>query len=406
MIGIAHVAVPETVLADPERFGGRAESGHRIGTLHLRDGTAVGMTADADPPRELVLPKLTEPHIHLDKCHTVERLGAVGGDLAAAVAAQSRDKVRWTVDDLEARMRRGLRELATAGCGAVRTHIDWSDTETPPLAWEVACGLRREARDLGLDLQIAALTGIDRLADPEFAKAVSKRVAADQGVLGAFVLQHENREQGLGQAFEAAEKHGLALDFHVDEGHSPSLNGLELISGTARETGFEGPILCGHACSLASKSDAQVAQIAEELAANGISVAALPTTNLYLQGRCAGTPSSRGLTKIHELVSAGVNVVLGADNVRDAFCPVGRHDPLKSLEIAVLAAHLDPPLAAHLPMITTGAQTALGVAPRYVDGARIENLILFDVPNLTTLLSDPRPPVRIAELVQGGSHHG
>jgi diadenosine tetraphosphatase ApaH/serine/threonine PP2A family protein phosphatase len=113
----------------------------------------------------------------------------------------------------------------------------------------------------------------------------------------------------------------------VDEGLDPALDGLELIADVAADMRFEGPVLCGHACSLASRNDDDVARIADKLADRGIAVAALPATNLYLQGRNAGTPDRRGITRLHELAARGVKIVIGTDNVRDAFCPVGRHDP-------------------------------------------------------------------------------
>ena len=50
--------------------------------------------------------------------------------------------------------------------------------------------------------------------------------------------------------FKAAEAHGLALDFHVDEGLADGLDGLGMIADLVIETGFEGPVLCGHCCSL------------------------------------------------------------------------------------------------------------------------------------------------------------
>jgi cytosine deaminase len=60
---------------------------------------------------------------------------------------------------------------------------------------------------------------------------------------------------GLRNVFALADRYGLALDFHVDEGLDPALDGLELIADIAAEMRFEGPVLCGHACSLASRND-------------------------------------------------------------------------------------------------------------------------------------------------------
>ncbi|MEL7114975.1 MAG: amidohydrolase family protein, partial [Pseudomonadota bacterium] len=376
---IAPVAVPEALLRAPEAFGGRSEMGCRIGLLSCVDGRPAGLAATEAAPRYVLLPPLTEPHVHLDKCHTVARCDSVGGDLAAAVAAQMRDKARWTREDLQHRMTQGLSELIRAGCGTIRTHIDWA-RKGAPVAWDVALALRAEAQSQGVTLQMAALTGIDEMADMAVAEDIAQRMAREDGVLGAFVLDHAGKEQGIRNLFQLADRYGLALDFHVDEGLAPGLNGLDLIVKVAREMRHEGPVLCGHACHLATRSADDVARIAHGLAEAGIAVATLPTTNLYLQGRTAGTPKTRGLTMVHELQARGVDLVVGTDNVRDAFCPIGVHDPLYTLGVAVLAGHLDPPLGRHLPMITTSARHALGLAPQWIDETDTEDLMLFEVP--------------------------
>ena len=54
-----------------------------------------------------------------------------------------------------------------------------------------------------------------------------------------------------------------------------------------------------------------------------------PDTNLYLQGR-APTATPRGLTAVHALLDAGVNVAAGSDNLQDLFNPLGKGDPLEA----------------------------------------------------------------------------
>ena len=358
-------------------------------------GQAVALDPLSQEPALLVVPQLVEPHVHLDKCHSIDRMAGVGGDLTAAISAQKADKARWTADDIRTRASRGLRELQEAGCGVARTHVDWGDSANHvPLAWEVMAEL---AADAGMILQRAALADIETLADPVEARAYADKVAADGAVLGAFVFDQAERDAGIAGAFREADRLGLALDFHVDEGLAPGLDGLERIADAALAIRFEGPVLCGHGCSLANLPDADLARVADKLARAGISVAALPQTNLYLQGRRDGTPDRRGVTRVHELRAAGVTVVVGTDNVRDAFCPIGQHDPLRTLALGVLAAHLDPPLAAHLPMITTSARTALGLAPITVDGAAIGDLLTFDATSTTELLSGTARPCPLAE---------
>lgn len=404
---IAGVAVPETLLARPEAFGGESRAGCRIGTVQIGARGVAGMGPGPAEPRHLILPRFAEPHVHLDKCHTIGRCPDAGGDLAAAAAAQRRDKALWTREDLETRMRRGLEELIAAGCGAIRTHIDWEARDPgPPLAWEIAVELVGEAAAQGVTLQPAALTGIDDMADPARAEAIARRVARDGGVLGGFVLTHAHRREGIRQLFALADRFGLALDFHVDEGLDPELCGIDLIIEAAREMRHEGPVLCGHLCSLAGRPAQDVARVADGLAEAGIAVVTLPATNLYLQGRGSGTPRKRGLTRVHELAARGVSVVVGTDNVRDAFCPIGQHDPCHSLALAVLAAHLDPPFAHHLPMITTAARKALGLAPEMIDTAPIDQLLTADVPDVAALLSGGPAPRPLSEFLNGDLPHG
>lgn len=335
----------------------------------------------------IVLPPLAEAHCHLDKCHTIERLGTVGGDLLQAISAQMKDKANWTEEDLRGRAARGLEEAKAAGCTAMRTHVDWGDAQHAPLSWRVMTDL---AQSTDITLQYAALTGIDQMADGAFSDAVARQVARDKGVLGSFILGHERLQAGIAKCIAAADRFGLCLDFHVDEGLG-DFNGLEAIADAALVTGFEGPILCGHAVSLADRSSEAFARIADKLAKANIAICALPTTNLYLQGRTTGTPDRRGITRLRELNTAGVRVVIGSDNVGDAFCPTGAHDPMQALYIGSLTAHLDPPVGRWLRMITTDARAAMGLHAGYIDDLPVTDLRLYDARTLADLVAGRAP---------------
>ncbi len=395
---IPNVRVPRSLIANPG-FGGRADGDCVTGTLILRHGRIAGLAADAPTgTSRLVVPKLSEPHCHLDKCHSIDRLGDVGGDLLAAIDAQAQDKANWTDADLTRRATRGLIEYHAAGCGTVRSHIDWGEEAAPPLAWRILPQLQAQ----GLRLQWAALTGIDQMADAAFAASVARAVAhTPGGVLGSFVLYHDPDviRVGLKNCFAQAQRLGLALDFHVDE-TLDDLNGVEAIADVALETGHQGPILCGHAVALMNKSPDDLARIAEKLARADITICALPTTNLYLQGRSEGTPDRRGITRLAELARHGVRITVGSDNVADAFCPLGQHDPMAALHLACLTAHLDPPLARLLPMITTDAQIALGLDPITVDGATADQLLISDAPNVSGLIAGHHPTRPLTQFLE------
>lgn len=382
------VLVPISLLQAPEKFGQNQEFDCLRGDLIVANGRVVGMdTADPTSSPQMLIPALVEAHCHLDKCHSINRLGKVGGDLSAALAAQKEDKSNWTAEDLRNRMSRGLSELAAAGCYAVRSHVDWGVEAAPPLAWSVLDELAHQTDDL--TLQPAALIGIAQLADRQFCFDSAKHISAQKGAaLGSFVL-HQNTEQivnGLRNAFAAADRFGLFLDFHVDEGLG-EFNGLEMICAVALETGFQGPILCGHAVSLIDRKGDDLQRLLAKLQRANISICALPTTNLYLQGRRDETPDRRGLTRLSELHAADIPIIIASDNVGDAFCPFGQHDPRAALHLASLAAHLDPPMGNWLPSVTLNPARALGLNAPYIDQSPLRDLRLCDAANTADLVA-------------------
>ncbi|MYK33524.1 MAG: amidohydrolase family protein, partial [Boseongicola sp. SB0670_bin_30] len=321
---LPNARVPVSLIARPNEFGGSRIQDCVHGDLLIRNGRAdrlVQASPTGEPPR-VVLPKLAECHVHLDKCYTISRMNGVRGGLQAAIAAQSADRVHWTHSDIRSRAMRGLEELISSGCGIVRSHVDWGrddDPNAPSLAWSVLRELAHECSDR-VTLQLAPLTDVEQIADPEVADAIAREIASNGGVLGVFVFDQADRRRGIRQAFEAAERHGLALDFHVDEGLDDRLDGLEIIADMAIETGFQGPVLCGHACNLMNLGSESLDELLEKIELSGLSVAALPAANLFLQGRADGTPDRRGVTRILELRAAGVQVAVGTDNLQDAFC--------------------------------------------------------------------------------------
>jgi cytosine deaminase len=112
----------------------------------------------------------------------------------------------------------------------------------------------------------------------------------------------------------------------------------------------------------------------------GISVIALPQTNLYLQARGVQSNSPRAITPIHALRRAGVNVAAGADNLQDPFNLVGRADPLEIASLLMTASHLSTAEAiesvtTNSSQIVTGDKQLLAVgSPANLVGIRSTNV--------------------------------
>ena len=373
----------------------------KISALHLNgqtvdlavtDGRIAGITPVMGPARAVLMPLPVEPHVHLDKTHTAHRCRTKSPGLFGAIDAMVQDLPNWTADDLRARMMRGMADAYANGVAALRSHCDWSAPGVP-LAWHV---MREVAQDWRgrMPLQAASLSGIDLLGDPDHGPAIAAGVAADGGVLGCFIYRHADIPERLARVFRLAATHGLRLDFHVDEGLEPEANAFDDIVRLTAEFGMAGRVLCGHACSLSIRPDQDVARVMDAAGRAGVALTVMPTTNLHLQDMAPGrTPRLRGLAPMQELRAAGVQVLLGTDNVRDPFYPYGSYDPVEVLRLATLTAHLTP--GDWLDAITTAPARAMGVAGPEIAVGAAADFVMIDGADWAEALSGPRVPRRI-----------
>jgi cytosine/creatinine deaminase len=310
-----------------------------LATLHFReDGTHIAPDRDVSGylalKGALVLPPLLEPHAHLDKTFTVQRSPALQPGLLAAITAMHQDRAHWSADDLRQRARQALNWAVEAGVGLLRTHIDWFSAEAP-LAWQIVGELQHPL----CTIERVALAPVTFFADAGQAEHIAAQVAASGALLGGFIHSSNWDAQAFTHLLQAAERWQLDIDLHIDEELSHEAQGLRWLARYLQQHPFSGRITCSHGCALAQQDDGTA--ILDVLAQHRVTLIALPLTNLLLQDAVPGrTPRQRGLTLIKEAQARGISVLLGADNVQDAFCPLGSYDPLDTLFSGLLSAQL------------------------------------------------------------------
>jgi cytosine deaminase len=360
--------------------------------ITLQGARIATVTPVAGPARATIIPLPVEPHVHLDKAYTAHRAPRSEPGLFGAIAAMDLDKRHWTADDLRTRIHRGLSEAHAAGIRALRSHVDWSGTAVP-LAWEVMGEAAADWSDR-LTLQRASLTALDDFSDVTTAQTIAAQVAGDGGVLGAFIYRHAEVEARLRLIFDLAEAHDLCLDFHVDEGLDPEARALDaIIAETARRL-FGGRVLCGHACSLSIRAADDLTRTAAAAARAGVALTIQPTANLYLQDMAHGRmPRLRGLAPAQELRVAGVQVMLGTDNVRDPFVPFGAIDPLETLRLAWIGGQMTP--EDWLDAIADVPARALGLTPSRIAPGEPADFLILPAPTLSEALSRPGVPRQV-----------
>jgi cytosine deaminase len=99
-----------------------------------------------------------------------------------------------------------------------------------------------------------------------------------------------------------------------------------------------------------------------------------------LQGRSDNQPKRRGITRVKELLAAGVNVSFGQDCVKDTFYPFGRADSLEVALIAAHAAHMSQPreIEQVFAMCTRDAAKLLRLKDYGMSPGCIGDLVLLD----------------------------
>jgi cytosine deaminase len=313
----------------------------------------------------LLLPAAAEPHAHLDKAFLAERLTNERGDLLGAIDAMVAARPWIDVADTVDRAERGARRMAANGFAFVRTHAD-TTLDNGLTSIEALAEVRRRVAGV-IDVEIVALSGwpVAGAEGAEQRALLREAMARGADVVGG--CPHlENGTAGAVRAatetlLEIAGGFGAPVDLHTDETLDPSADGLADLAEVVTAIGFDRPVTASHCVSLGMRSAARQREVAATVAEAGISVVALPATNLYLQGRDHQQAMPRGLTAVKALRQAGVVVAAGGDNLQDPFNPVGRADPFETAALMVLTAHLSA--AEAWSTVTDQARRAVGGEP-------------------------------------------
>ncbi|MFL5796475.1 MAG: amidohydrolase family protein [Actinomycetota bacterium] len=309
----------------------------------------------------LLLPAPAEPHAHLDKALTADRVPNPEGDLPGAIEAWIEHRRSIDVPDALERGRSAALAALAHGATAIRSHVDVGEG-IGLRSLEALLALREELAGL-VELQIVALVSRP-VTGPEGAENRAMLPAALE--LGADMVggaPHVDPDPPAALRFcmETAAEFGRPVDLHMDETLDQAMLVLPELARWVLDHGFPHPVTASHCVSLGIQPAATQADVAGRLAAARISVVAMPQTNLYLQGRGWDTSPPRGITALVPLMAAGVVVAAGGDNVQDPFNPMGRGDPLETAGLLVSAAHLAPDHAYRL--VSGGARAVMGLAP-------------------------------------------
>ena len=226
------------------------------------------------------------------------------------------------------------------GLLAIRSHVDTTD---PTLAGVAALiEVREQVKDY-IDLQLVGFPQDGYLRSPVGVENMAKALDMGVDVVGGIPHFERTMDEGgesVRQLCALAAERGLRVDMHCDETDDPNSRHVETLAAETVRHGLEGRVTGSHLSSMHSMDNYYVSKLIPIMVEADIQVIANPTANMLLMGRHDTYPKRRGMTRVKELMAAGLNVSFGQDSVMDPVGSMNTGDVLDVAHMAVHAGHL------------------------------------------------------------------
>lgn len=289
----------------------------------------------------LALPPFVEPHIHLDTTQTAgEPAWNQSGTLFEGIERWAERKALLSPQDVKQRAAQTLKWQIANGIQHVRTHVDVSDPSLTALKAMLA--LKQEMA-AWIDIQIVAFPQEGILSYPDGQALLEEALRLGADVVGAIPHFEFTREYGVESlhiAFALAQKYQRQVDVHCDEIDDEQSRFIETVAALAHREKMGARVTASHTTAMHAYNGAYTLRLFRLLALSGINFVANPLVNIHLQGRFDDYPKRRGVTRVKELLEAGINVCFGHDDVFDPWYPLGTASMLQVLHMGLHVCQL------------------------------------------------------------------
>ena len=298
---------------------------------------AVG-AREIDVGGDLVTAPFVDAHFHMDATlsYGLPRVNA-SGTLLEGIALWGELKPQLAQDALVERALQYCDWAVARGLLAIRTHVDVCDERL--LAVEALLEVKRRVAPW-IDMQLVAFPQDGLLRSPGAFDNLKRAIAMGVDVVGGIPHFERTMAQGAESVrllCEYAAGQGLMVDMHCDESDDPLSRHIETLAEQTLRLGLQGRVTGSHLTSMHSMDNYYVSKLLPLIAESGVAAIANPLINITLQGRHDSYPKRRGMTRVPELLAAGVTVAFGHDCVMDPWYGLGSGD---MLEVAHMGLHV------------------------------------------------------------------
>ena len=293
---------------------------------------------EIDAQGNLLTPPFVDAHFHMDAVlsYGLPRVNQ-SGTLLEGIALWGELKPSLTQEALISRAMQYCEWAVAKGLLAIRSHVDICDDRL--LAVEALVEVKRRVAPY-LDLQLVAFPQDGLLRSKNAFNNLKKAIAMGVDVVGG--IPHFERTMADGAESirilcEFAAEKGLRVDMHCDESDDPLSRHIETLAFHSQRLGMQGRVTGSHLTSMHSMDNYYVSKLLPLIREAGVAAIANPLINITLQGRHDTYPKRRGMTRVPEMIAAGIDVAFGHDCVMDPWYSLGSGD---MLEVAHMGLHV------------------------------------------------------------------
>lgn len=357
----------------------------------------LGTELAAECPRvdglgNIVFPGFVDCHIHLDKAAILDRCSVVDGTLAEAVSSVQQAKAAFTEDDVYARAAAVITRAIGHGTTLMRSFVEVDESA----GMVSLAALIRIQSDFShaIELEICAFAQDGTSGDSRNLALLGEAMSRGAQLVGGCPYTDSDPARHVADIFDLAEHFGTDVDFHIDFNLNPAFSHLPLVIAETLRRSYGGRVSLGHVTNLSMLPPERVMMIGRQLADAGISVVALPATDLFLMGREHEHSTPRGIAPLHALAAAGVRTAIGTNNVLNPFTPFGNTSMMRMADLYMHAAQLrtDRDIAALFDMVTVNPAAMLG-RPFGLQVGQPATFVLLDAPDPVAAMRGQVPAV-------------
>jgi cytosine deaminase len=271
---------------------------------------ATGRPGDIDLESRLLLPALTDGHVHLDKTVLGMPWRPNSGAPTVAGRVENERRLRRSLTPVPQRAAALLHRMIASGTTRLRTHADIDDDiglDNFHALQAVIAQHRAEA-----DIELVAFPQSGILRRPRVADLLDAALAEGADLIGGLdpASYDGDARAHLDIVFAFAEKHGKGIDIHLHDRDPGGNAQLRDIAARTEAAGMAGQVTVSHAFSLGTQDEADFAATATALAKAGVAI-------------LTSSPSAGPVPPVKPLLAHGVTLRAGSDNIRDLWSPFG-----------------------------------------------------------------------------------